>query len=231
MDYITEYTIRAGYDEGVDPEKTGKMIYEYLTERFVPVELNCKKGDLPYEILHCSGHWYDHEEHLKSVARKFPGCTLTIHGKGEEVDDVWEIEFKGNSMRYRAVTILWRESANFEGKFEPAYYTLYIDFPRTRRVSELCPDIIDWMKANSPEWTQVFDLNVQRAVKVFESNGAAEWYGYAQMHDLSAAFPDCTFELRCVPVRKGSEYVYRISNDKEYYEKTELVWMDWSDWS
>lgn len=231
MNYVTRYDLRVSYDAGVDPETTAEVIVEYLGSNPTLNGVGLIPDTLPYELAHCVGHWYDYETDIKLLARRFPGCTFTLHGKGEEADDEWETEFKGNSLRYHAVTIGWSDWRDgFEGQYGSAYYTIYMDIPKSERISEICPRVIEWMRTNSMDWAQTFDLNTDRSVKTLESNGSVEWYGYAQMRDLAKAFPNCTFELRCVPAQKGPEYVYKVRDNEEHFKQMELTWTDWSEW-
>lgn len=230
MRYVTEYRLRAGYDAGVDPESTAQLIIDCLKTDPAMSDIGFIPEQLPYELARYNGYWHDHESNIKTLARRFPGCTFTLHGKGEEDDDEWEIEFKGNSTRYRSVSVRWSEpGSGFEGCYCPAYYTLHFDLPKNGKTGEFCERLIQWMRDNDADWAQVFDLDVERPVRTFESRGAAEWYGYAQMRDLAKAFPECAFELRCVPAAKGTEYIYRVQGEETAFKHTEPVWSDWSD--
>lgn len=230
MKYETEYRLRISYDRGVDPETTGKAILECILGNSAKNGPDMQIGELPYEPVRCRGHWYDYEKDMKQVARQFPGCSIILHGKGEEDDDEWENEFKGNSVRYRNIVTAWSEWQNeFEGRYDAAYYSLHIEYPKDRKSGEVFAEIIEWMRTSSPDWAQVFDLNVSRTATL-ECVGPTEWFGYVQMQDLSRAFPSCIFELRCVPVAKQHESVYRIENGEGRFRKTEHVWTDWSTW-
>lgn len=38
--------------------------------------------------------WYDHDEDMLELSRRFPnGTVFTLYGKGEEDDDIWKTEY------------------------------------------------------------------------------------------------------------------------------------------
>lgn len=40
-----------------------------------------------------AGKWYEHEDEMKNFSREYPGILFTLHGEGEENEDVWNKYF------------------------------------------------------------------------------------------------------------------------------------------
>jgi hypothetical protein len=43
--------------------------------------------------------WYNHEEEMKELSKKFPDIVFRLHGEGEENDDIWYKYFKNGKMQ------------------------------------------------------------------------------------------------------------------------------------
>jgi hypothetical protein len=52
-----------------------------------------------------SSKWYEHEEDMKSVSKKFPDALFTLRGEGEEAGDVWVKYFRNGKMQVEKAEI------------------------------------------------------------------------------------------------------------------------------
>jgi len=43
--------------------------------------------------LGSEGKWYEYKDDMLEVSRAFPGILITLHGQGEEWDDIWQQYF------------------------------------------------------------------------------------------------------------------------------------------
>lgn len=70
MGYYTKFTIEAPQEVLLALEELSG--YGYLSdEGFV------------------EGKWYKHREHCKQVSQQFSDVLITVHGEGEEAEDLW----------------------------------------------------------------------------------------------------------------------------------------------
>ena len=44
--------------------------------------------------------WYDHDEDMRAVSRRFPDRLITMYGQGEDHDDLWYAYFKNGKMQH-----------------------------------------------------------------------------------------------------------------------------------
>ena len=57
--------------------------------------------------------WYDHDDHMREISRRYPDLLFTLEGVGEEAGDMW--------CKYYQKGLCQHELARIEyGKFDPA---------------------------------------------------------------------------------------------------------------
>lgn len=49
--------------------------------------------------------WYDHEEDLKTLSKKYPGTVFILDGEGEEYPDIWRKTFFRGKMHVAKASI------------------------------------------------------------------------------------------------------------------------------
>lgn len=98
MGYYTYYTL-AYYGSPEDEQALQDFQPDQADFKF-PVklikQLIADNGDNDWK-------WYDWEEDMQTLARKFPNITFALHGDGEESDDIWEWRGRGDKYEYHRV--------------------------------------------------------------------------------------------------------------------------------
>lgn len=54
---------------------------------------------IPYDMM----KWYDWEEDMKEIAKKYPAIEFRVEGSGEDKDDWWVALFKGDRYQIKYV--------------------------------------------------------------------------------------------------------------------------------
>ena len=81
------------------------------TEQLLPIYRELLKMDSPV-LGEEPRTWYDHQDDMRTISRKFPEILFTLNGEGEEQGDIWKAWFLGGRMQY--------EEATFQiGEFNP----------------------------------------------------------------------------------------------------------------
>ena len=94
MGYYTRYELQI---ESEDPSAEG-MIWDHIIDeqgegfggRYYGVSRN---GDAD------TCKWYEHEDEMKDLSKKFPSALFILSGEGEESGDIWRKYFKGGKMQ------------------------------------------------------------------------------------------------------------------------------------
>ena len=81
----------------------------------VKVNIGIDHGEVQQEICDLSGYtdpfdtdthkWYDHDEHMRSVSKKYPDLLFTLSGEGEESGDLWVKYYKGGKCQVELAKI------------------------------------------------------------------------------------------------------------------------------
>lgn len=66
----------------------------------------CESGS---EGFYSDAKWYDWQNHLKIVSKKFPEELIRIEGEGEESGDIWKAYFKNGKMQYTEAKLVFEE--------------------------------------------------------------------------------------------------------------------------
>lgn len=61
--------------------------------------------------------WYEHEEDMAILSKKFPDVLFTLHGEGEDRDDMWDKHFRNGMMQECCADIVYPDFD--ETKLEP----------------------------------------------------------------------------------------------------------------
>lgn len=105
MGYSTSYTLEC------EPRLTRKISCAHcgtpmedgesseLSEAVLAEALPSYKGDTFAGVLEEACKWYDHENDMKALSRKYPEVLFTLRGEGEDAGDVWVKYFKGGKMQ------------------------------------------------------------------------------------------------------------------------------------
>lgn len=50
--------------------------------------------------------WYEHDEDMRELSKKWPNVTFHLHGEGEENDDIWTATYVNGLCHHRAAQII-----------------------------------------------------------------------------------------------------------------------------
>lgn len=117
MGYETNYSLSCNISD------TTRKLNPYIVDEIV-TEL--KKMNVFEEIgLYCGNvdafapceRWYDHEHDMAMLSKKFPAVLFTLHGEGEDRDDMWDKHFRNGMMQECCADIVYPDFD--ETKLEP----------------------------------------------------------------------------------------------------------------
>lgn len=92
-------------DSNLPPYSKAKII-SMLEEKYKHEEVGIDEvlSELDEDPFECETKWYEHEEEMLAVSRKYPSVLFTLQGQGEEADDLWRKYFyDGKVQRTEAV--------------------------------------------------------------------------------------------------------------------------------
>lgn len=90
MGYYTSYELKV-----LEGDLTIQEILEQVGSEFEGLNYAIDEdGDC---LSECK--WYEHEAEMKSLSEKFPDIVFSLHGEGEESEDVWYKYFKNGKMQ------------------------------------------------------------------------------------------------------------------------------------
>lgn len=50
--------------------------------------------------------WYEHQEDMRRVSARYPGFLFTLHGEGEENEDIWNEYYLGGKMQVEKAQVV-----------------------------------------------------------------------------------------------------------------------------
>lgn len=107
MGYETKYKLEVsgelsskkkieGEDENGNPAWI--LVTETIDARDLLEEVRANSG---YQYLFGeSVKWYDHEDQLRYISKKYPNLVFELNGEGEESGDIWIKYFKNGKMQH-----------------------------------------------------------------------------------------------------------------------------------
>lgn len=81
MGYYTSYDLTV-----YTPEDDGRLQEYRGDENFKSIVASI----LDFTPFYDSCKWYDHENDMKIISKKFPNHVFQLHGEGEESGDIWQ---------------------------------------------------------------------------------------------------------------------------------------------
>lgn len=62
-----------------------------------------------WDYREMEGKWYDWQEHIKQVSKKFPGVVIKVEGEGEENGHIWKAYAKDGKLQVCTAQITFEE--------------------------------------------------------------------------------------------------------------------------
>lgn len=113
MGYYTDYCLSFKGTERLD--KGSIVVGSYIPEQDVLAIIE-EVGrmnifdDIRYdEIFYANAKWYDWENDMRLLSRKFPDIMFKLSGSGENEEDLWKAYFLNGSMQYCPAIITYEE--------------------------------------------------------------------------------------------------------------------------
>jgi hypothetical protein len=117
MGYYTTYELdiqgqAANWVQGVDEQGNSVRVNIGYDHAAIEREIVAQSG---YSSLFEgeSVKWYDHDEEMKAVSKKYPDLLFTLTGVGEESGDMWCKYYQAGKCQHELARIEY-------GKFDPA---------------------------------------------------------------------------------------------------------------
>lgn len=95
MGYYTYYTVLIEEDPEFQQDEFWKDIVE--------LDVACEDIEPGFAF---EAKWYDHEEDLQRISKKYPKMLIIVYGEGEESEDFWKLFIRnGKSHRVRGEVV------------------------------------------------------------------------------------------------------------------------------
>jgi hypothetical protein len=104
VSYQTNYTLQFDFINGEDSDYS----YEELREHIDSIEPDVNLGDL-VDGLTVICTWYEHEEDMLDLSRKYPEAVFILEGNGSEYPDMWKKMFINGDVEEIRPTLVWPE--------------------------------------------------------------------------------------------------------------------------
>lgn len=105
MGYYTDYSLSAEwYDDTSEPSQEE---VQKLQDEIEKMNVFDREGDITLEWW-ANVKWYDWEEDMAMLSKRFPGFLFLLNGNGENLDDIWGVYFIGGYIMRDARSIVTR---------------------------------------------------------------------------------------------------------------------------
>lgn len=95
MGYYTDYELNISpYGRDVIPENEIAEL-----EREINL-VDVFEGGNASDGYYCSAKWYDHDDDMMRLSGRFPDILFSLHGDGENHEDMWETYYLNGRMQY-----------------------------------------------------------------------------------------------------------------------------------
>lgn len=103
MGYMTNYKLFYRYS---DNNRQDCRTNEEVLVRFLDT-ITGYHWDSNFELYRVE--WYDHHNHMLKLSEYYPELIFTLHGEGEEVNDLWKAYYKNGKYQEARVQIVYPE--------------------------------------------------------------------------------------------------------------------------
>ena len=110
MGYYTDYTLTASIcvttSEGYTLSSIPHIILVGLEDEIEKMNVFDGGGDIEYGY-HANAKWYDWEEDMCLLSKRFPELLFCLRGEGETGDDLWDAYFINGKIHYCPAVITY----------------------------------------------------------------------------------------------------------------------------
>src|SRR5262245_45176353 len=89
MGYYTKYKLEVETDNPLEIESM----------KYILTDISGWNQDSVFDGYGDGQKWYDHENDMKELSRRYPDAVFHLHGEGEENEDIWEKHFKNGKTK------------------------------------------------------------------------------------------------------------------------------------
>jgi hypothetical protein len=51
--------------------------------------------------------WYDHDQHMRKLSKKYPDILFSLYSNGEDIDNIWITYYKNGLGQFRQAKIVF----------------------------------------------------------------------------------------------------------------------------
>lgn len=89
------------YDLGISPHGRNAFSNEEIDELEKEIDLlNVFESGNIVDGYYCNAKWYDHDDDMMRLSGRFPDILFSLHGDGENREDMWETYYLNGRMQY-----------------------------------------------------------------------------------------------------------------------------------
>lgn len=96
------------YDLNISPHGRDVIPEDEISELEREIDLvDVFEGGNATDGYYCNAKWYDHDEDMMRLSGRFPDILFSLHGDGENQEDMWDTYYLNGRMQYCGAEITY----------------------------------------------------------------------------------------------------------------------------